>query len=286
MKCSFYLLLLLSISSFGQSNQDNPKTKDLLGLINKSELQKEPFNEWFKPNYEQYIVDEAKLKPFSERLKKISIKVFLGTWCGDTKREVPKFLKITDTPWFKCEKLELICVDNGNNAHKQSPQREEKGLAILRVATFIFFENGKEIGRIVESPVVSFEQDMANILNGNRFNHNYNIGTTLLKIIDQNNGAYIENNLTVLADEWKNMVKNSSELNSLGYVLMDQSKISEAINVFKLNALIFPNVSNVYDSLAEGYEKNGDKNSAIKYYLKAVELDPKAENAIQKLKEL
>jgi tetratricopeptide (TPR) repeat protein len=283
MKKVSILFLVILLNTLGKSQNQN---KDLLGLISKADLLKSPYFDWYKTNYDNYIVDEAKLKPFSDRIKKISIKVFLGTWCGDTKREVPKFLKITDSPWFTCKNLELIAVSNGKNIYKQSPQREEKGLAILRVATFIFFEDGKEIGRIVESPVVSFEQDLANILNGNRYRPNYYAGTTFLTLIDQNKESLLENNHAELADEWKAQIKNSGELNSLGYLLIDQNKLQEAINIFKLNVLLFPNVSNVYDSLAEAYEKSGDKDNAMKNFLKALELDPQAENAMKKVREM
>ena len=43
---------------------------------------------------------------------------------------------------------------------------------------------------------------------------------------------------------------------------------------------------NVYDSLAEAYAKNGQKQLAIESYHKSIELDPKNQNAVDKLKEL
>ena len=49
----------------------------------------------------------------------------------------------------------------------------EKGLNITNVPTFIFYKNGKEVNRIVESPRVSLEQDMIDIINGNNYKHIY-----------------------------------------------------------------------------------------------------------------
>jgi len=87
-------------------------------------------------------------------------------------------------------------------------------------------------------------------------------------------------------------------INSLGYALLNSNKNLEAIEVFKLNVETFPESANVYDSLAEAYMKNGDKELAIKYYKKTLEMIPKdteadkeflerlKQGALEKLKEL
>jgi tetratricopeptide (TPR) repeat protein len=76
-------------------------------------------------------------------------------------------------------------------------------------------------------------------------------------------------------------------LNRLGYDLLYRKKmVKEAIEIFKLNIEVYPEYANGYDSLAEGYMVNGDKELAIKYYEKALEMDPKNTNAVEKLSEL
>jgi CubicO group peptidase (beta-lactamase class C family) len=77
-----------------------------------------------------------------------------------------------------------------------------------------------------------------------------------------------------------------SQMNTIGYVLLRQKKISEAIEIFKLNVEDFPQSSNVYDSLGEAYMINGDKELAIKNYQKSIELNPKNQNGIEMLKKL
>jgi tetratricopeptide (TPR) repeat protein len=59
-----------------------------------------------------------------------------------------------------------------------------------------------------------------------------------------------------------------------------------AIAVFKLNVSHFPEDSNAYDSLAEGYLTKGDREEAIKMYRKALEVDPGFENSRQMLERL
>jgi CubicO group peptidase (beta-lactamase class C family) len=73
------------------------------------------------------------------------------------------------------------------------------------------------------------------------------------------------------------------ELNRLGYQLMQTKRVADAIEIFKLNVEMFPQASNVYDSLGEAYSVNGDKQSAIANYKRSLELDPKNTNATARL---
>jgi len=77
-----------------------------------------------------------------------------------------------------------------------------------------------------------------------------------------------------------------TELNQLGYQLLQMKKITEAIEIFKLNVEMYPQSANAYDSLGEGYMVHGDKDLSIANYKKSLELDPKNTNATTKLAEL
>lgn len=68
-------------------------------------------------------------------------------------------------------------------------------------------------------------------------------------------------------------------INMLGYYLVGQKRMKEAIEVFKLNVAAYPNSGNTYDSLAEAYMNSGDKERAIEFYRKAIEVEPKYPNA-------
>jgi len=68
-------------------------------------------------------------------------------------------------------------------------------------------------------------------------------------------------------------------INALGYQLLRTNKLKEAIEIFRLNVEIYPKSANTYDSLAEAYTSNGNKELAIEYYKKALEVDPKYPNA-------
>lgn len=80
--------------------------------------------------------------------------------------------------------------------------------------------------------------------------------------------------LSTLIKENNYELESDMLLNRIGYDLINEKMIVEAIEVFKLNTSLYPNIPNVWDSLAEAYLLNGDKEKAIQNYKKASELDP------------
>jgi uncharacterized membrane protein len=72
---------------------------------------------------------------------------------------------------------------------------------------------------------------------------------------------------------------DEEQLNGLGYRLLRASKFTEAIRIFRLNADVYPQSGNVYDSLAEAYLRAGDKSQAVANYQKSLELNPNNANA-------
>ena len=75
-------------------------------------------------------------------------------------------------------------------------------------------------------------------------------------------------------------------LNMFGYQLMNKKDIDLAIEVFKINTELFPDVPNVWDSLGEAYKNKGDNDMAIKNYRKVLELDPQNQHAKMMLDKL
>jgi len=79
---------------------------------------------------------------------------------------------------------------------------------------------------------------------------------------------------------------DEAELNTLGYKLLGSKQFKEGIRIFQLNVEAYPQSGNVYDSLAEAYMDNGDRQLAITNYQKSLQLDPSNKNAVQMLKKL
>ncbi|PNQ72552.1 serine hydrolase [Hanstruepera neustonica] len=72
---------------------------------------------------------------------------------------------------------------------------------------------------------------------------------------------------------------DENQLNTLAYKYLSEDKPTIALELFKLNVASFPNASNPYDSLGEGYLKVGDTTQAITNYKKSLELNPANDNA-------
>lgn len=84
----------------------------------------------------------------------------------------------------------------------------------------------------------------------------------------------------------KEYSKSESEMNTMGYTLLQAGKKKEAEAIFKLNMEAFPKSANVYDSYAEALMEQGKNELAIANYKKSIELNPGNQNGIDMLKKL
>jgi tetratricopeptide (TPR) repeat protein len=75
-------------------------------------------------------------------------------------------------------------------------------------------------------------------------------------------------------------------LNAIGFEMMEKKDYDTAIAIFRENAAQFPKSANAWDSLAEGYLAAGNKTEAAANYRKALEIDPKFANSLEKLKKI
>ena len=141
----------------------------LIGKISCKNLEMPPYNDWFVENFNNHTLDTLTISNLKPLLKNTRIKVFMGTWCSDSQREVPALHKVLEAADFDEDNLEIIAV----NRDKITPNGLEKGKDIQYVPTIIFYKAGKEINRIVESPVASLEKDMLAIISGQEYKHTY-----------------------------------------------------------------------------------------------------------------
>jgi len=141
---------------------ERTERKELVGTCTRAGFQKEEFKIWFDKGYNEYQPKEEivnKLKAVT-LYKGVTIKIIFGTWCGDSRRELPRFYKLIDEASIPEKNISLTAVDT----KKSSYDKKLEGIKFTRIPTFIFYRYGKEIGRIVESTEKSLEEDMLKIL--------------------------------------------------------------------------------------------------------------------------
>lgn len=76
------------------------------------------------------------------------------------------------------------------------------------------------------------------------------------------------------------------QLNTLGYELLNQTKIREAVQLFLINKEVFPYSPNSYDSLGDAYRAAGEYEKAIQNFQKAFQIDKQYSHSRDKAQEL
>jgi len=110
------------------------------------------------PAYTPDRVVTDMIKPLICGVRTIAV---LGTWCGDSKLNLPGLLKVFDVLKIPENDIRFLCVDGRKTA---GPGLIDH-LNIEFVPTFIFFRHNRELGRIIERPLISPEEDLLMILN-------------------------------------------------------------------------------------------------------------------------
>ncbi|RZJ87042.1 MAG: thioredoxin [Chryseobacterium sp.] len=149
----------VSAQEVNKKIHDQARNKDvLINVCTREGITTFPeFKEMYDPLYAAYVPDAATMIELKKLVKKEKIKIVFGTWCGDSKVNVPNFFKVLDNLQFKEKNVEIIAVDGAKKAENGIID----GLNIQRVPTFIVYDKkGKELGRIVEHPKTTLEGDL------------------------------------------------------------------------------------------------------------------------------
>lgn len=269
-----------------QTVSDANGNKMLLGQATKKDLQQPPFADWFVKNENAYAVDAATVQTLQPLLSNYQFTIFMGTWCGDSKREVPRLYKVLQACGVKPKQITLITVNNSDSAYKQSPTHEERGWNIHHVPTLIVREGDMAKGRIVETPVVSWEKDLLAIAEGRAYTPQY-AGVEYLEQQFVQLGAD-----AVLADSSRMVQQLAKRLKSEyeigGYAKMQRTtgQLARALVTTQLNALVFAQKADAWYTAGVYQQMAGDTAKAKTYYQKALTLQPGHENATKKLAEL
>ena len=157
---SIIFLLFTGFKLYSQETQTAAKDKMMSGTVTKADFMQDPYVDWYEDEYQNYTLDVSTLSELKNKIKNTTIKVYFGSWCSDSRREVPRFIKILDYLGFDYKNVQFIALDRS----KSAPDYQKNIYDIKYVPTFIFFRNGKETGRIIETPEDTLEKDMTKIL--------------------------------------------------------------------------------------------------------------------------
>jgi hypothetical protein len=164
----FYFALLLSLALHSCAAQtytietEPAGARVLKGFFQRDVLEEDSvFASWFKPNYASAGYDSSTVAQIAPLTSDIHVVMVIGTWCGDSKRELPKQLKILDAVKFPEDQIVMFGVDRSKRSEDGTTQKYN----VLRVPTMIVFRGEQELGRIVEYPRASQEADLLRLLN-------------------------------------------------------------------------------------------------------------------------
>ncbi|MGE5359579.1 MAG: thioredoxin family protein [Bacteroidales bacterium] len=136
-----------------------PGPPPLTGMVTRDAV--ESFNDvWKGLRAQDYEPDAAAVSAIAARVRDVEVFAVVATWCPDTRRDLPRFFKIADKAGLPLSRVQMLAVDR---TKKDAGGQTEKW-NVTRVPTFIFLRNGREIGRVVERPTTTLEQDIAAIV--------------------------------------------------------------------------------------------------------------------------
>jgi hypothetical protein len=141
----------------------------LFGNITRADITSR-LNDWDR-EYFEYEPDGETVAALEEGMFDVDIKIVLGTWCGDSKREVSRLWKILEQIGYPVDDVEMFAVGSSRFTTKMGVEKKlidwsaavKKYYGVELVATFIFYRDGEELGRIVEKPEGRIEEDMLKI---------------------------------------------------------------------------------------------------------------------------
>lgn len=166
MKKVFLLLsllfpLMLSAQTFVTEKEAETSVVILKGQCRFEDLKAQPSFTWIKDTA-NYKPNNHAMETLREKLPQYEMVVVFGSWCDDSQRELPHLYKVLREAGMPMGKVALYGLDRA----KKGRDMEDKIFRVEKVPTIILFKNHQEIGRIVETPKISLENDLAEMVEG------------------------------------------------------------------------------------------------------------------------
>lgn len=162
MESIFFSAITIGLVSLSLAQDSTPsaatETSYPVGQVSVPEVLS--YNPEYRELAESYTPKTEAVEFLQRYPHQLRIEVFYGGWCGDSRAHVPSFIKVLELVNNPTITTTFVAVDK----QKREPMELTRDRHIERVPTFIVYAEGREIGRIVETPEGPVEEHLVKIL--------------------------------------------------------------------------------------------------------------------------
>ena len=259
----------------------------LVGRVTRVDLRTTPYLEWFDGQYSRYQPAPAVLENLRPRLAGVSLEAYFGTWCGDSRRQIPRLIRLLDLEGFDEQRLTLIALSDRPMEFKQAPGHPEAKRNVHRTPTIVVLRDGNEVGRIVETPTTSIEADILAILEGHAPEPKYGAEAWVHRLFVD---LPADDAIKALRTAGSEVLKRGDPGSLWHYAendLLKNGRAREAQAVLVLHLELNPQSVVGYVLMSEALAALGRKDEALKAVERALALEPgndRAHRAVARLR--
>ena len=253
----------------------------LVGTVVRADLQRPPFASWFESAYSSYRPKEEDVDALRRSLDGVSIEAYFGTWCGDSRRQVPRLMRLLDMAGIDDSRLALIGLSDRPMEFKQAPGHPEARRRVHRTPTIVLVRAGSEIGRIVETPATSLESDILAILSGRGPAPKYGAEAFVHQLFVDPPPEGIEKALLAGGPEVLKRSDPGSLWHYAEHDLLKNGRAREALMVLDLHLSLQPRSVIGHILMSEALAALGRRAEAIEAIDRALAIDPRNDRALR-----
>lgn len=259
----------------------------LVGRIVRADMQKTPYVEWFDRQYSGYQPASAVVDKLKAPLATVSVEAYFGTWCGDSRRQIPRLLRLLDALGFDEARLTMTGLSDRSMEFKKAPGNPEAKRLIHRTPTIVVLRDGAEIGRIVETPETSLEADLLAIVEGRGPAPKYGAEGWIHRLFTERTAAEAEKVLESAGPEILKRSDPDSLWHYAEYDLLRNGRAREARAVLDLHLKLNPRSVVGHVLLSDALVSLGRPVEALAAVERALAIEPsntRAQRAAEKLR--
>jgi len=281
-------LLLLTVPADTGASQTPPNVRDgdtpgnlLVGTVTRADLKEAPFSEWFDREYRNYEPVMETVRALAGHIDSVSVEIYFGSWCGDSKREVPRMMRVLDLAGLDEGQLSLVALSDRPMEFMKAPGNPQVGALVHRTPTFIVRRGGKEIGRIVETATTTLEGDLLAIVEGRAPLPKFGAEALVYRLVLDHSGEEAEDALRKAGARILELGDPGSLWHYAEFDLLKNDRAHEARAVIELYLQVEPKSVRGHLILSDALAALGHKDEALAAVGRALELEPRNERALR-----